>query len=428
MNKTAKIAALYLGERVISVGSSFLVTLLVARKFGAEMYGGFSLAQTVTSYLIAALVTGCEATVVRELVGNPDRRSEVLSAAIRVMVILTWGLATLCALGYLFFSPENLLAPGLLFLLAVLPSPFLAFEMDFKAKRLAQSVLCIRGSTTVVMGGLKIGAAIFGGSINLIVGLFVAEAFVLSALYYFAYHLKNSGIKSRIRDEHFTRLIWREILPASLATATVILFFRVNHFLLASMSGLKSVGQYAIAINFVQLFDVVLGVAVTAIYPKLVEIRRRDPGEFMEALGCLANVFAAAALVFAIAATFFGKQIICYLFGGGYAEAGVVFSIIAWCPIFNSSGLVRSQFINAYAMPLLHVKNAVAGLSAILIVSLPCIYCFGAKGAAIGLIAGCAISGVVMSFVLPETRAIGYIQIQGLIIRPKCIAGLMRLR
>jgi PST family polysaccharide transporter len=419
MKRTVSTAFVYLVERALAVGGNFLVTLVVAREYGPDAYGAFSLAQTVAFYVAAAFLMGSEAVVVRELIHNPDRRNEVLLAAIGVIGKLTWAGAAVAAIAYIVFAPPELRTQGLVFLLVLLPTPLLAYEMDFKARRAAQVILVVRGGTTAVMAAVKVTVALQGGPLQFVGYVFAAEATLLAAFYWASYrhvHGRLPGRGTAGQVASLERTIWREVLPAALASATVVLFFRLNHLLLGSIAGLSEVGQYALAISFVQLFDTVIGVTAVAIYPRLVEMKARGEEAFLDALRPLARLYAFASLAFVVGASAVGPWLIEKFFGSTYSQAGKLLALLAWSTLFTSSALVRSQYINAYAMPRLHVKNAVAGLAAMAMVSVPGIFFWGSTGAALGLLVGCLVSGLVMSHVIGNTRRLGRIQLEGFLV------------
>lgn len=414
-------AGLYFAERLLSLGLNFLVLLAVARLHGPAEFGQFAYAWAIVQFVSIMLVAGIEPVMVRALVLDTGRRPAVLgSAAALLCGVLVVGLALL--------APVLLEAPGsdsgaatrvgLVLAAGLLPLPLLVIEQTLRADRRADRVAKARISAALVTLLAKVSLLVADAPLHWLAVAFAAEMWLVAAFY--VRDAAGSPIAPQrwSVDAGLVRSLGRALAPAAGSALVVTLFFRVNHLLLPRTQGYSALGQYALAMNVVQVFDTMLGALVSAAYPGMVSSGAAGSQDRLLAqVRQLARVFTAAAYGLLLLVLLLAPFVVVPLFGPGYAQVPQILAVLAIAAVCTSSALARAQFLNARGWQTYHLWNALIGLAVLVPTSLWATAAFGAIGAAWAHAAGCAAAGLLATFVFRGTRPVGWIQVRALALR-----------
>lgn len=419
----------YFFERIYLLVLGVVLYTFLARAYGPETMGVFSYAQTLVSFAAPFLAAGAEAIVIRELVRKKDRRPVVMGAAF-VLITTSTVVVMILPLGYALLSSASsplAFTIAVLLSLSFLPNGLLVIEHFFKANMRAASVVLPRTIVLTVSIGIKIALAWSGYPIVYIAAATAIEAAVLSVALVTVYVRQGySPLQWRFnRAEAW--FMFRQAFPAMVSAVAVLLFFRVNHVLLAQLSNYAELGKYSAAFQMFQLTGMLPLVLFSTIYPRLVALHGSDNAYFYRIINWLYFGFALASYSICVLAYLFSDFAIHLLLGPKFAGAGGVLSILIFSSVFTFLGSVRAQEINIYNLPGYHLINALVGLAVLVPISLVLIPRYGAVGAAWGVTTGCFVSGVLTSFIFPRTRAAGVAQLRALILLPPLRFNRLRL-
>jgi O-antigen/teichoic acid export membrane protein len=416
---------LYFFERIYLLAIGIVLYALLARSYGPETMGVFSYAQTLVSFAAPFLATGAEAIVVRELVRNKDDRNVVMGGAFALITTSTV-VVTALPLAYAFFAPgSNALAFKLAVILslAFIPNGLLIIEHFFKSEMKAAAIVLPRAAVLTVSGLTKIVLAWKGYPITAIATVAAAEAFGIAFAFLISYlRHGQSPLRWRISRAEAV-MLFKQAFPAMTSAVVILLFFRVNHVLVAQLSSYTELGKYSAAFQMVQLTGILPLALFSTIYPRLVTLHGSNSAYFHRIIGWLYFGFALLSYLICAATYLFSDFAIHLLLGPKFAGAGSVLSVLIFSSVFTFLASVRAQEINIYNVPAYHLINAFIGLAVLVPISLFLIPRYGAVGAAWGATAGCFVSGVLTSFIFPRTRAAGFAQLRALVLIPPLGTG-----
>ncbi|HXS14562.1 MAG TPA: oligosaccharide flippase family protein [Candidatus Saccharimonadales bacterium] len=257
--------------RLISSGSSFLITLFVARQFGVNGYGELAKITTFVSFFYLFVDFGFNAIFLQmENVSSRFRDLfylrlfmsvglvvivSVLGAALPYSSVSHIGYSPIVKLGILLFS-VTLVTEGILYSATAL------FQ-----KKLAYKNQALSAAWGAVVSLLLVGLVFFL-SLPL---LFIVLAFVLGGVVesLVALFLTKEAIAPLSIDTKFVKSLAVQTAPITLMLLLNLVYFRVDGFLLALMKSTRDVGIYDLAYKF---FDFLIALPLflsNSMYPHL---------------------------------------------------------------------------------------------------------------------------------------------------------------
>jgi O-antigen/teichoic acid export membrane protein len=201
------------------------------------------------------------------------------------------------------------------------------------------------------------------------------------------------------------------------SSVVVLLFFRINHILVARLASYTELGKYSVAFQIVQAASLPM-VVLTAAYPRLVELHKADNPHFRKVMDWLYFTSAVGGYAVCILTFLLSDAVVSRVFGQRYTGTGPILSILMVSMLFNYLGNVRAQEININNAPSYHLINATIGLAVLVPTSIVLTTKFHAVGAAFGTAIASFVSGVLTSFIFPRTRDAGWAQLRSLVLLP----------
>lgn len=337
-----------MGEKVASLGLSFLVTVVVARYLGSEDFGLFSYAISVSALFTAAGHMGLSGLVVREIVNKPDARGETLGTTIGLKLIgMVIGYVGLLVYGALY---EGIKSEEFILLaiagVVLLMRPFDVVDYWFQAFVQARYVTAARLSGLVTSSALKLAFVFFGASVVFFVVANVANAFVVMAVFLAIYSLKS---QIRISQWTFSWQRAKELLSQGwmvyLGSIFAVIYLKVDQVMLRWFEGAEAVGIYAVAAQFSEAWYFVPAAIVTSVFPKLIKLRESSQEAFDKRFQQLLDLLLGLALVVAILMTFAAEFLVTTFFGTHYIESASILVVHIWAALFIFMRAAFSKWI-----------------------------------------------------------------------------------
>lgn len=337
-----------MGEKVASLGLSFLVTVVVARYLGPEDFGLFSYAISVSALFTAAGHMGLSGLVVREIVNKPDARGETLGTTIGLKLIgMVIGYVGLLVYGALY---EGIKSEEFILLaiagVVLLMRPFDVVDYWFQAFVQARYVTAARLSGLVTSSALKLAFVFFGASVVFFVVANVANAFVVMAVFLAIYSLKS---QIRISQWTFSWQRAKELLSQGwmvyLGSIFAVIYLKVDQVMLRWFEGAEAVGIYAVAAQFSEAWYFVPAAIVTSVFPKLIKLRESSQEAFDKRFQQLLDLLLGLALVVAILMTFAAEFLVTTFFGTHYIESASILVVHIWAALFIFMRAAFSKWI-----------------------------------------------------------------------------------
>jgi O-antigen/teichoic acid export membrane protein len=394
-------------EKILSLGITFLVTLLVARYLGPSQFGLLAYAMSLTALFGVAGHAGLSGLVMRELVRNPDKIHEVLGTSLVMKAI---GYLVGIALVLIFtFSTEELGSDGFYILIilsfTMLLKPFDVIDFWFTSQLKSKFNTYAKVSAMLIVAGLKVLFVFMGAHILYFALANTLQVVLASVLLIVLYQHKSklslfSWQASRKRAQQLFSEGWMVFLGSIFA----IIYLKTDQVMLKWLVGTEEVGIYAVAAILSEAWYFVPVAIVTSFFPKLINMQKQNDPRYGRSMQQLYDVLFLIAVSIAILVTLFAGPIISSLFGSDYAGSADILIIHIWAGLFI---FMRAAFSKWILIEKLVVFSLVTqGLGAFVNVGLNLylIPRFGGEGAAYATIISYAVASYFSLCVHQKTR------------------------
>jgi O-antigen/teichoic acid export membrane protein len=334
VEETARGAFYLFSGNVLATVLSAACGIAVARLLGPDLYGAYSLAFTITGFLMVFTGLGINSALTRYISHQYGSGGHgVLAVMIKTgTLFVTLESLLVYLLGYLFIKdlsawlvnrPE--LADSALILLPIVVSQAIiavstGVLLGFRdAKRMAfisiaQQALRLLLAPLLVILGMGLTGALLGNTLAYIFST------VLAALYLYKYYLVVSGATGpRTRKVLFEMIMYGAPLYASGVVFTLVDVYR--NALLSRIASDYVVGSFNAAYRFVTLITIITTPISTALFPAFSRLSRSSDVEDLRRMFTISAKYTSlvVAPVTVFAATM-SREFVAVLFGRGYLE------------------------------------------------------------------------------------------------------------
>lgn len=396
-------------DRVLALGMSFFISILVARYLGPEQLGTLKYI-TAFVFLFSPLSTfGMNSIVVRELVEDPSAHNEILGTAffLRLICGIFSSLLTILAI---FLLPSD--RSDVRVMVALASSIFLfkaltVIEEWFQSRVESKYPVLARNATLFILSVLKIAFVYYQAPLILFILLPVVEAIFYSSILLGFYSQNNyyRRIFAWTIDRAKAIFLLKESFPLLLNGLAVGVFLSIDQVMLGQMAGTSAVGTYAVAVNLSEMWYMIPGIFSASLYPSVIRLKHQDKGLYQQKMQQYYDLMALLAYGVILCFLPFARMLILSLYGSEYIQSvSILYVHILTCP-FNFIGIAQSTWLiseglqkfNFYASLLGAILNII--LNAILIPE------FAGVGAAIATLISYAGASYFFFLIFPETRA-----------------------
>jgi O-antigen/teichoic acid export membrane protein len=411
-----RVMSIYAAERFTYLVVNFFVFPIVARAYGPEVLGRYSLAQTIVSLVTPFLAAGAEAIVIRDLVRRRRERGPVAGSAALLLGLFTVPAVSAPIIYASVIFPDDPIMRELVWCLAIAFVPAPVYVIDFLWKSEMRPAFSVLPRLLIMPLALaaKAAAARAGLSIIAIGAITAAEAWISACLVAIVYLVAKRPGERWGLDRTALRALFRQTFPAMVSWLAGLIFFRITHLMLGYLTDYREVGIYSVAFQLIQIPNILPTIVLSTCYPRLVALKEEHPARYTEYLDKLLSFFSLAGWSLVAAVLLFGDWGTTRLFGAGFAGSGPVLLLLSAATLCNFSGAVRGQVIFIANRPNLHVVNALVGLAVMVPADLLLIPLYGALGGAAAVAIASFAASLLTSFLFAETSAVGRLQFRRL--------------
>lgn len=375
-------AWMFLGQ-VAGMAIAFFVNILIARYLGPESYGviNYVISFGMLFSFIASL--GIDIIVIRELIKAPEQKDKFLGTSFILKIV--GGLVALLFIILFSFLEDDvsirtfLIVYGLIFVCQSFHVISLFFQSAVQAKKSALAQII----TNIISAVIKTIAVFMGLGVGWFVFFLVLDAIILSI------SLLIIGLKNHINpfkwrfDYLLVKNILKDSWPLIFSTMAVSFYMRMDQIMLGNMVNQASVGIYAAAVKFSEVWYVIPSIICGSLFPAIINAKKVSHQSFNRRLRGLYALLFWLAFFIAIIMTFSAKPIIYLLYGQSYMDAAPVLQVHIWATIGAFLGFGVSQYLISENLTKIYFVCTLSGAVINLILNLWLIPVYGAIGAAI---------------------------------------------
>ena len=379
------------------------------RVYGPDPLGKYALAVTASQMLAPLVIGGLDPILVRELVRHPARKLELMGSSFVLVLVSTVASVGAPLLYVTWTSPgdRDLLLMFTGQSLSLIPLCLFILLSFFRAEsRIVLATAC--GFAGVVVSAIaRVTLVLWHKPLYWVSVANVLDPLVCGLMLVVVYHRYVGSVLSWRISWSSVRDLFELTWPAVLSSFMSLLFFRISHFMLKSMSTFDQLGYYAVAFQIFTLLNFLPSSALAVAYPRLVKLHQVDPGRYLEMLRKIYVAVTLGGMLIFVGVWLWVTPAIGFVFGARSTPAGPVAVMMALANVFTFSGTVRYQVIYIEHKPVYHVYNTLLGFVVLIPLNLLFIPKYGAVGAAAWVACACFAANVVSSWVFAPLRATG---------------------
>lgn len=333
-------------EKGFALAAGMVVGIYVARYLRPEAFGLLNYAISFVGIFSALSTIGLEQIIVRELAKHPERKEELLGTGVILRLAGSLVLIIVMTIFMVFMRQESFTT--ILIFIVASAEIFKCFEVinyfyqsQVKSKYVVRTQMFINLAVSLA----KIGMVFLHFSL-IWFAIIVAINAVLNAAGYIYTYTRTSG---EVRRWFFKKsLAWsllKETWPLALYGVALNVQARIDQVMLGNLLNNYEVGQYSVALKFIEIFGFVPMVLMSTFTPAVSKAKAIDESLYEARLVNFYRLMFLAFLVMAIPIYFFSEDVIAWLYGAEYEAAGFLLSLFALRLFFSNMGVGKSIYI-----------------------------------------------------------------------------------
>ena len=331
-------------ERIFRMMIALFVGIYVARYLGAERYGLLSYANSFVGLFIALSSLGLDAIVIRELVKNPGRRSELLGTAFGLKIVgtlLMW--LTILIVLYLTDSDAKTNAFIAIIAFGAIFQAFDVIDFNYQAEVKSKYVVHAQLAQLFISSVCKLLLVFYQAPLVWFVWIYCLDAAVL-AIGLSVMYLRHTGyiVAWRWRWD-----VAKELLGDSWLLLLSLYFIAINMnidlIMVKHVLGNESAGYYSVARGLSSVWYFLPIAIGSTFFPYI--INRKSEVDYKNRVASLFGLLMLIALSGAIIISNLSDWIIIMLYGHEYADAANILSIHIWTGVFIFHVSLRSKVL-----------------------------------------------------------------------------------
>ena len=402
-----------IGCKVVQSVMQLVIGMICARYLGPDNYGLIRYAASIVAFGVPLMRLGLDATLVHELVENPEKEQSIMGTAL--MLNVASGLVCM-GLVYGFVSAVH---PGeqITILVCVIYSGsllFSALEMVrywFQYKLMSKYASLVMLGAYAVVSAYKIFLLASGKSVYWFAFAHSVEygtvAAGLTAIYL------STGRRFEL-DFSMVGKMLRKSRHYILASMMVVVIQNTDHIMLTGMLGQWENGIYSAAITCTTAAQFVYYAVIDSFRPVLFARKGENRAAYERGISRLYCITVYLALGQGIVFTVFAKPLVLLLYGRDYVDAAGLMGILSAYFLFSTIGVVRNIWILAEGrnrwLWVINLSGAVMNV-ALNRVMIPA---WGAWGAAAASMLTQFFANVVMGYLIRPMRGNNRLLLQGI--------------
>jgi PST family polysaccharide transporter len=406
-----------IADNMLRMLIGLIVGIWVARYLGPASFGELNYALALVGMFSVVASLGIDGNIVRDLVREPERQSEILGTAFRLKFAGAFVSAIACVSAVSILRPEY---PQTIWLVAILSAGMIFLTIEtislwFQAQVQSKYTVYAKNLAYVLGALIRVGLILNEAPLIAFAWAGLVES-SLAALGLVLVYYRRLGRMPTAWTATWSRAkaMLREGWPLLLSSVSSMLYLRLDMIMLGEMSGDHSVGIYGAATRLSEVWYFLPMAIVSSLQPSLVHAREHSRQQYFERLSQLYRLMAALSIAVSLVVMFMAEPLIELLYGAQYKAAGAVLALHIWASVAVFLGVASSQYLLTENLQKLSFYRTTIGLGCNIILNFMLIPHLDALGAAIAtLVSYCVATFSLILF--PSARAQAQLMFQSLL-------------
>ncbi len=334
-----------IGEKILRMIVGLFVGIWIARYLGPEQFGLLSYAQSFVGLFIAIATLGLDGIVIRNLVNDESKRDILLGTAFSLKLIGALLVLVILAIA-INFTSNDYFTNILVFIIAgsVIFQSFNVIDFYYQSKVLSKYVVYANMLSLFISSIIKVILILNEASLVYFALVITFDSFVLACGMIYFYIKNNLSIKQWRFDRLIALNLLKESWPLILTGIVISIYMKIDQVMIKEMLGSEAVGQYAAAARLSMAYYFIPGAISRSLFPAIINAKKQDEETYLARLQKLYDFIVWSAIAVALPVMFLSDEIINFLYGAQFDQAGSVLMIHIWSGVFVGLGVVSSKW------------------------------------------------------------------------------------
>ncbi len=395
-------------DKVFRMGVGVVVSVIIVRYLGPDLFGTFSFALALVGMFTALAGLGLDGIVIREIAKDVSRKDLILGTAF--VLKLAGALASFIVVMAI-IEITSRQDPVLVLITGIFALSLIFYSLDvadfwFQSQIQAKYVVLARSSAFAASSILKI--VLVAGAASLVaLSVATASETALAAIgLAVAYRLTGNKMSRWKADRQLAKALLRESWPLIISGFAILIYMRIDQVMLGAMMNKETVGIYAAAVKFSEVWYFIPGSISLSVFPVMVGFFQTDKNLFFRQYQNVFNVMTGVSLALAVTMTFLSTALVKTVYGRDYIASGPILAVHIWAGVFVFIGVAGSiwTMINGYQK--FALAASLAGLVTKIILNFILIPARGAMGAAVSMVISQAVAAYFIFAASSRTRKV----------------------
>lgn len=398
-----------IGEKIITMLFSVVVTSIVARYLGVEQYGLVNYIISIVMLFTSFSTFGMERITIKDILEKEDSEENILGTSLCIRFIGGIVLLIISQITIYVLNPDNILAQilGLIVGISMLFKSFEVIEYYLQSQMKQKTIAIIRFCATTVVAISRILVVIYDLGVVGFTATYLIESIVVAILLQ-NWYKKHIKIKRKVSKKYAKKLLKR-CWYVALSGLMVTLYMRIDQVMLGSMLDSKiENGIYSAAVRIAEIWYFIPTAIVASFGPIIILSKKRSEVEYNRNMQRLYDIISIVGIAFAIGISIFGELAVQILYGKEYLGAVEVLKISVWAGLFATLGTARSVWLVNENLQKYTLVYTLAGSIVNISLNYFLIPSWGAKGAAIATLIAQFVTNVIALMPFRKTRKSSY--------------------
>ena len=403
-------------DKFARLGLNFILTTWLARYLGKEAFGLWNYAIAFVALFSVSTTLGLYNILLKDYVNKTFPLNQLLGSAFFIKLI---GGGFTVLLSYVSMTLINPDAAELHELVMITGFGYMVQSIDvidyyFQSQLKARFTIIARVIAFGVISTCKIYGIFEGYSLEYFVWLTFLELLIAAIFLIFIFQLKeNTVFLWSIRFDVIKHLLWLSF-PLMLAELAIIIYMKIDQFMLGEFINHEEVGEYAAAAKLSEIWYLFPNIICTSLFPSISESYKTDKKIYYKKLQFLYDIMAALSITISIVVMFSSEFMINLFYGTEYQEASHILSIHVWAGVFVFLGMAGSQQLLIENLMKITFYKTLIGMFANVILNIILIPKLQSEGAALSTLLSYGIAAFLADAFFIKTRKVFWFKLKAL--------------
>lgn len=392
-------------EKIFTLSVAMLVNIYIARYLQPANYGILNYAISFVGIFSAFTALGLDQILVRELSQRPEDKNIILGTGFGLK-LFGWVFLSLSIITILPLMKNGSMVNTLIMIIAA-AEIFRAFEVInsyYQSRIQSKYIVQVQLVATLLNNSLKILIVFLGAPLEWFAWIIFINTMFNAMGYAFNYR-RQDGTPLRWRfNKGLAHKLLSESWPLAIHGLALLTQARIDQVMLGKMVNNAEVGQYSVALRFIEIFAFVPIILLNTFLPAVTKARTVSLELYHHRLINLYRLMFFMFIVVAIPIYFFAEDTIIFLYGIEYQPAGVLLSLFAIRLFFTNMGVAKSVYTVNESLFKYSLLCTILGATINISINFWLIPLYGAIGSIIATVISFSVSNFIVDLFYKKTR------------------------